>query len=118
MSDREKFVVRVHPTLQSPDEWHKQKPANKDGVDGTFHKPISSIYTDNNEGDGEMKLYLVSRVDGRLSWDEYDAFVIRAKTEEDALRVAEKEEKQGKFEARELKVRGEEEIILGSFNAG
>ena len=71
-----------------------------------------------------MKLFLLSR--SNYTWDEYDAFVVRAENEEEARELASKE---NTFEAvhwldktvstcEEIKIKGDKEIILSSFNAG
>lgn len=69
------------------------------------------------------KLWLVSRT-GRIGWDEYDAHVVRAETELDALRNAlTKTGEEGESgwvtcNITEIPLDGEDEIILSSFNAG
>lgn len=74
-----------------------------------------------------MKLWLIEREPA--DWDEYDAFVIRAETSEDALAVARQAEPHWdgndwrpgtsiETTIVEVSADGDEEIILGSFNAG
>ena len=73
-----------------------------------------------------MKLFLLTR--DNYTWDEYDAFVIRAKNEDEARKLAAKEGERS-FESvhwldktvstcEEIKIKGDKEIILSSFNAG
>lgn len=78
-----------------------------------------------------MKLYHVTR-ESECEYDEYDEFVIRAETKEDAIEVAMQREFPGytkaditKFrcphddwKAEELNHSGEQEIIVFSFHAG
>lgn len=72
-----------------------------------------------------MKLYLVARTDD-IGYDEYDAFVVRAASPEDAAAVVADSHnytwpvKNGgeNIEVTELSADGEETIILSSFNAG
>lgn len=68
-----------------------------------------------------MKFWLVTC--NGYGYDEYDSFVIRADTSDRAKQLAEEEQKEvgGKSQnwtIVELTISGEEEIILGSFNAG
>lgn len=63
-----------------------------------------------------MKLWLVSRTD-KIDYDEYDSFVIRSKTAEHAICIAQNECR-GEWIAKEISTDGAEEVILGSFNAG
>ena len=71
-----------------------------------------------------MKLFLLTRDNYR--WDEYDAFVIRAKNEDEARELVSKVDR---FEAihwldktvskcEEIKIKGDKKIILSSFYAG
>ena len=73
-----------------------------------------------------MKLFLLTR--DNYTWDEYDAFVIRAENEEEARKLAAKEG-ESSFESihwlnktvskcEEIKIKGDKGIILSSFNAG
>jgi len=66
-------------------------------------------------------LWLVKRTEG-AGYDEYDSFVVRAKTKKGALEVIDAFRPAGGFpppyEITEVKTRGKDEIILGSFNAG
>ena len=64
-----------------------------------------------------MKLWLVSRTD-EVSYDEYDSFVIRAETLEEAVQIAQTEECHGHWSGEELTRKGKLGIILGSYNAG
>ena len=71
-----------------------------------------------------MKLFLVERTD-RVTSDEYDSFVVRAKNELDALLICANKTNynRGHFtrnntKITELESTGALEIILGSFNAG
>jgi hypothetical protein len=67
-----------------------------------------------------MKLYLVKRTDA-TDYDEYDAIVVRAQSEERAAAIA-----TGNYvgmaphniEVTEVPVDGDEDVILDSFNAG
>lgn len=62
-----------------------------------------------------MKLWLVKT--DHYGYDEYDAFVIRAETAEEALHEAQWENKES-VTVTEIAAEGETEMILGSFNAG
>ena len=65
-----------------------------------------------------MKLFLIERTDD-AQYDEYDAFVIRAENEENALKLCnDKKFDYQHTEIIELLAEGEEDVILGSFNAG
>lgn len=77
-----------------------------------------------------MKIYFVSRID-RIDYDEYDGFVVRANSKEEALELCKKEtkgwahydEQSGYFhelntEIEEVEMSGGARVILGSFNAG
>lgn len=67
-----------------------------------------------------MKIYLVSRTDS-VGYDEYDAFVVKAKNKMEALELCNAE--WGQFteyntEIEEINLKGKPEVLLGSFNAG
>ena len=72
-----------------------------------------------------MKLFLITRTDD-WDWDEYDSFVIRAENKENVLTLARAEISSWSEDTftkentviTELTSKGEEQIILGSFNAG
>jgi hypothetical protein len=80
-----------------------------------------------------MALYLVSRTDS-VDYDEFDALVIRAKNEKEALKIATARDPYSYEQARaeyqrfaadgsnakveKIAVTGKSEVILGSFNAG
>ena len=64
-----------------------------------------------------MKLFLVE-VDG-CGYDEYDSFVVRAADEENALMACNEETwTKDNTKVTEILTEGQEQIILGSFNAG
>ena len=69
-----------------------------------------------------MKLWLVSA--NTYDYDEYDAFVVRALSEAKALELVDKDVNRFSrrtnqvWTAKPLAVKGDEQIILGSFNAG
>ena len=75
-----------------------------------------------------MKLWLIQRIDkDSVSYDEYDAFVIRAETEQEVRHIASGKhgdegghvwEDSAITSVTELLVEGEAEVILASFNAG
>lgn len=74
-----------------------------------------------------MKLWLISMPGGFPGWDVYYAGVIRAETEQDARRIAERvlnsDRNPGEWMAPEvacvpIDVQGGEGLILGAFNAG
>lgn len=71
-----------------------------------------------------MKLWKVERTD-TVGWDQFDSFVVRAETEDEAKLVARraaKAESQGWGSknniATPIELDGPAEVILGSFNAG
>ncbi len=73
-----------------------------------------------------MALYLVERTD-RIGYDEYDSFVVRAKSSKDALvhvlanygsRYSGWRTDGSNVEVTKIEPTGEDEIILGSYNAG
>jgi hypothetical protein len=64
------------------------------------------------------RIYLVTRTD-EIDWDEYDAFVVRAENEEDALLQCDYGYlNKGNTTVIEITQEGEKGRILGSFNAG
>lgn len=64
-----------------------------------------------------MNIYLVSRTD-RVDYDEYDAFVVLAQDEREALSIAKKLQ-HGTFEVKAVDLNDPiPHVILGSFNAG
>ena len=64
-----------------------------------------------------MSLYLVSRI--TTGYDQYDSFVVRANSKSEAIELANREESCGNFtECKVIKIKGKNEVILGSFNAG
>lgn len=68
-----------------------------------------------------MKLWMVERKRD-FGYDEYDAFIVRAETADEALHMGitkePKLEGEGNSLVTEVFVEGESEIILSSFNAG
>lgn len=69
-----------------------------------------------------MKLFLLVRTD-YVGWDEYDEVLVRAKSEDDAREIANKKLDasfaNGKTSTcKEVKVSGDEGIIISSFQAG
>ena len=74
-----------------------------------------------------MKIWKLTRTDS-VGYDEYDSFIVRAKTEELARELIQKErfsvswdewsKNEKNITCEEVKKGGKEEIILGSFNAG
>ena len=72
-----------------------------------------------------MKVYLVKRND-KIDWDEYDAFVVIARDEQDAVHLSHAEcgEYGGEFRSDNTSVTeitpsdAQRGIVLGSFNAG
>jgi hypothetical protein len=64
-----------------------------------------------------MKLFLV--VVDSYDYEEYDSFVVRAEDEENALMVCNEEAwTKDNTTITEIKTKGKEKIILGSYNAG
>jgi len=72
-----------------------------------------------------MKLYLIERTDG-IDYDEYDSFVVRSENKENILSLVKKQIgswSEDTFTENNTKItepvsEGEEQVILGSFNAG
>lgn len=65
-------------------------------------------------------IYLIERLD-EVGYDEYDSFVVRAKDPKQALDICSKRAKyfnETNTQITKLCELGEDEIILGSFNAG
>lgn len=75
--------------------------------------------------DDDVKLYLVKRTD-EVTWDEHDAIVVRAKNADRAREMAFTGHYGGPYSGftpdniaiEEIAVKGDEETILASFNAG
>lgn len=69
-----------------------------------------------------MKLWLATRKD-RIGYDEYDGFVVRAKSRQSALKIIKAEEKEtssayGIWKISVVKEEGTEEVVLEAFNTG
>lgn len=64
-----------------------------------------------------MKIYLVRRTDEN-DWDEYDAFVVVAENENEALSIARDSAGHGKWGKVSEVNPDKKGIVLGSFNAG
>jgi len=64
-------------------------------------------------------IYLVERKDD-VGWDEYDAFVVRAKNEEEAITICSEQAffNKDNTTVKEINSKGKSGVILGSFNAG
>lgn len=66
-----------------------------------------------------MKIFLVETDD--FEYDEYDAFIVRAKDEAEALKPGKQYAQdaiRGEITVVEVKPEGESKVILASFNAG
>ena len=65
-----------------------------------------------------MNLYIVSRID-EVDWDEYEAFVIAAKDETQALKFAKEKQNFGSFSIEQIIPEEEAPgIILSDYKAG
>jgi len=64
-----------------------------------------------------MKIFLVKRTDS-TGWDEYDSFVIVADSKEEAIKLADGEEKNAKGWIAKEVIADALRIVLSSFNAG
>ena len=74
-----------------------------------------------------MKLFLIKANNGYMDYDKYDGHVIRAKNEETARAIAQKCAyddpdlvwiDKSKSSCTEIKIEGNEEIILSDYHAG